>query len=243
MLNFYRLFVLLFALLCFAAPSFAAADSQSASPEVVKALKKYYPGLNYEQINPTPLSGIFEIVAQGKQGSEVVYFSPATGHLIFGEIWSADRKNLTRETLSRLMAEKVDLFQLDKAIKIGNGPHKVIEVTDPDCPFCRKGSAYFAGRDDITRYVFLFPLTRLHPKAEAKARYILSAENQAEAYEEVFSGAFDNDPLPEFKDNGLLELHRDIATKVGVTGTPQYWIEGHHINGFNPQMVEKIIGK
>ncbi len=240
MLNLYRLVVLFFTLCCLSSVALAAPANQSSTDEVAQALTKYYPGLKYDQISPTPLQGIFEIVAQG---SEVIYFSPATGHMIFGEIWSADRKNLTRATKDRLMAEKIDMFPLDKAIKIGNGPHKVIEVTDPDCPFCRQGSAYFAGRDDVTRYVFLFPLDRLHPNAAAKARYILSSPDPAEAYEEVFSGSFDKQPLPEFKDNGQLELHRKIAQEVGVTGTPQYWIDGHHINGFNPQMVEKVIGK
>ena len=240
MFNFNRIFVLIFALGCFSTSALAAAASQPTPDEVAKNLTKYYPGLKYDQINPTPLPGIFEIIADN---NEIVYFSPATGHMIIGEIWSANRKNLTRETKSRLMAEKVDLFPLDKAIKIGNGPHKIIEVTDPDCPFCRQGSAYFAGRDDVTRYVFLYPLDRLHPKAAAKARFILSAPDPAEAYEEVFSGNFDDQLLPEFKDNGMLELHRKIASEVGVTGTPQYWIDGHHINGFNAQQVEKVIGK
>ncbi len=240
MFNLSRLAVLIFALGCFSTVAPAAPPSQPTTDAVAKALKTYYPGLKYDQINPTPLQGIYEIVAQG---NEIVYFSPASGHMILGEIWSADRKNLTRATKDRLMAEKISLFPLEKAIKIGNGPHKVIEVTDPDCPFCRQGSAYFAGRVDVTRYVFLFPLDRLHPNADVKARYILSSPDPAAAYEEVFSGNFDQQPLPDFKDNGQLELHRKIANEVGVTGTPQYWIDGHHINGFNPQMVEQIIGK
>lgn len=240
MVNIYRIFVLILALGCFSVAAIAAVPEKPVNEEVAKSLKQYYPRITYDQINPTPIKGLFEVITEN---NEIVYFAPATGHMIFGEIWSSNRRNLTRETTNRLMTEKIKLFPLDKAIKIGNGPHQVIEVTDPDCPFCRQGSAYFAGRDDITRYVFLFPLDRLHPKAEAKARYILSAPNPAEAYEEVFSGAYDNQPLPEFADNGQLELHREIARKVGVTGTPQYWIDGQHINGFNPQIVEKVIGK
>jgi len=218
----------------------AATTAPATTENVGKILQSYYPRVKYQQINPTPIEGIYEIIAEN---NEVVYFAPATGHMIFGEIWSADRKNLTRETKDRLMAEKINLFPLDKAIKIGNGPHQVIEVTDPDCPFCRQGSAYFAGRNDITRYVFLFPLDRIHPKAEAKARYILSSPDPAEAYEAVFGGDFDDQPLPEFQDNGRLDLHRSIAHEIGVTSTPQYWIDGHHINGFNQQMVEQILGK
>ncbi len=230
-----------FALLILAPLSVSASAAvQQTTEKVGEILKSYYPRIEYQQINTTPIAGIYEIIAEN---NEVVYFAPASGHMFFGEIWSPDRKNLTRETKSRLMAEKISLFPLDKAIKIGNGPHQVIEVTDPDCPFCRQGSAYFAGRDDITRYVFLFPLDRLHPKAEAKARYILSSPDPEEAYEAVFAGDFDEQPLPEFKDNGILDLHRNIAKKVGVTGTPQYWIDGQHINGFNPQMVEQILGK
>ncbi len=234
----FRFFPILFLIVLSAQIVFA--QDQSEQDAVASALAKYYPKLQSAQINPTPISGVYEVVVDNNQ---IVYFSPATGLIFVGDLWTPDSRNLTRESKDRLLSEKVKLFPLDKAIKIGDGPNQVIEVTDPDCPFCRHGSAFFENRKDVTRYVFLYPLEKIHPHAEAKSRYILSAPNPAEAYEKVFSGAYDKQPLPAFTDNGMLELHRRIGKEVGVTGTPQYWINGHHLSGFNQQQVEKLLDK
>lgn len=217
-----------------------AAPQNNQINAVSSALAMYYPKVKYQQINETPVAGVYEIIVEN---NEIIYFVPASGHMFFGELWSADAHNLTRDSKDRLLSSKVNLFPLDKAIKIGNGPNQVIEVTDPDCPFCRQSSEYFSMREDTTRYVFLFPLDRIHPQAEAKARYILSADDPEEAYEEVFSGLYDNRPVPETKDNGLLAIHRNIAAQIGITGTPRFWINGKHIAGYNPKQFEQLLNK
>ena len=229
--------VLLFILLPLTA---CAAVQKNQMNAVSSALAMYYPKVKYQQINETPVTGVYEIIVEN---NEILYFAPATGHMFFGELWSADAHNLTRDSKDRLLSEKVELFPLDQAIKIGNGPNQVIEVTDPDCPFCRQSSEYFSMREDTTRYVFLFPLDRIHPQAAAKARYILSADDPEEAYEEVFSGLYDNQPVPETEDNGLLAIHRKIATQIGITGTPRFWINGKHIAGYNPKRFEQLLNK
>ena len=215
----------------------AAGDPLSAAKG---ALILDYPNLVVKRIAPTPIEGVFEVISQ--EGG-ILYFAPQTGHVLIGELWSKDGRNLTRESMDQLMSEKTSLFPLDKALKIGSGANQVIEVSDPDCPFCRDGSAFFAGRKDVTRYIFLFPLAKIHPEAERKARYILSAENPADAYEEVFSGAFDNQPLPEFKDNGHLDVQRQIVQQIGVTSTPCYWINGHFVSGNNMQKFEDFLDR
>jgi thiol:disulfide interchange protein DsbC len=215
-----------------------AAQQQGPSNSVSAALSSYYPQIKYQQINPTPVDGVYEVVVEN---GEIVYFVPASGHMFFGELWTVDAHNLTRESKNKLLSSKLSLFPLDQAIKIGEGPNQVIEVTDPDCPFCRQSSDFFAGRDDVTRYVFLFPLDQLHPQAAAKARYILTAEDPELAYEEVFSGKFDSQPVPEVIDNGVLDLHRKVANNIGINGTPRFWINGQHVAGFNPQQFEKLL--
>ncbi len=230
----------LFLLLSFLSLSACAAQQKDLSSDVSAALSTHYPQLKYQLISPTPVTGVYEVVVEN---GEVIYFVPASGHMFFGELWTADARNLTRESKNKRMASKLEIFPLDQAIKIGDGPNQVIEVTDPDCPFCRHGSDFFAGRDDVTRYVFLFPLDQLHPQAAAKARYILAAEDQELAYEEVFSGQYDSRPVPDVTDNGQLDLHRKVARKIGISGTPQFWINGQHISGFNPQQFEKLLNK
>ncbi len=231
------IFVLLWPLVAGAAPLKQQQQEQQA---IATALSMSFPSIPAKQISPTPVDGIYEIITKK---DEILYFVPRTGHLIVGEIWSNAGRNLTRDSKIKMLSAKLDQFPLDKALKIGDGPNQVIEVSDPDCPFCREGSAFFSTRDDVTRYVFLYPLKRIHPQAEAKSRYILSAEDPISAYEEVFSGAYDKEPLPEFKDNGKLDIHQQAADAVGIKSTPQYWINGEYVSGSNLKEFEKRLNR
>ena len=235
-----RIIISLLLLLSWFSLSACAVQPQGQLNDIVAALTAHYPQIKYQQINPTPVAGIYEVVVEN---GEIIYFVPASGHMFFGELWTDDARNLTRESKNRLMSSKLKDFPLDQAIKIGDGPNQVIEVTDPDCPFCRQSSNFFLGRDDVTRYVFLFPIDQLHPHAADKSRYILSAADPEQAYEEVFSGQFDQQPLPPFTDNGRLDLQRQIVKKVGIHGTPQFWINGQHVAGFNPQQFETLLNR
>ena len=217
-----------------------AAQQQEASNDVSTALSSYYPQIEYQLINPTPVAGVYEVVVEY---GEVIYFAPASGHIFVGELWTADARNLTQANKDQRLSSKLKSLPLDQAVKIGEGPNQVIEITDPDCPFCRQSSDYFAGRDDVTRYVFLFPLVRIHPQAAAKSRYILAAEDQELAYEEVFSGKYDSQPVPVVTDNDQLNLHREAVRNIGITGTPHFWINGQHIAGYNPQQFDKLLNK
>jgi len=227
-------------LLLFLSFNGCAMTPREQQPDVAEMLAKHYPQLKYQQISPSPVAGIYEVIIEG---GEIVYFDPVSANMFFGELWTDDVRNLTQESKDRFMATKLKELPLDQAIKIGNGPDQVVEITDPDCPYCRKSAAFFSGRDDVTRYVFLFPLDELHPHAAAKARYILGAKDPALAYEEVFSGKFDTQPVPVVTDNSRLNLHRQAVEKIGIHGTPQFWINGHHIAGFNPQKFEILLGQ
>lgn len=205
--------------------------------DVAQSLRRDYPNLNFQQISAGPIDGVYQLVVDQ---SEILYYVPATGYLITGEFWTRDAKNLTRQAKTDLMTQKAGLFPLDKAIVIGKGAHQVIEVVDPDCPYCREGSAFFAGRNDVTRYIFLFPLN-IHPEAEAKAAYMLSSPEPEFAYEEVMGGAFDNQPLPPFKDNGMLQEHQRLGQQLGIHGTPQYWVDGRYVAGSSLQLIAEML--
>ena len=233
-----RKLLLLSLLLCLPITACAASVPQDDLSSVCKALNMSFPRIPVEQVNTTPVTGIYEIVTEN---GEILYFAPSSGHILTGELWNSLGQNLTRESKARMMTEKLALLPLDKAIKIGDGPNQVVEISDPYCPFCRDGSAFFSAREDVTRYIFLFPLDRLHPQAEAKSRFILSAEDQEMVYEDVFSGEYDNKPLPDFEDNGLLETHRQIARSIGINSTPRYWINGKYVSGTKLQEFEKLL--
>jgi len=218
--------------------------SLSAAKENLKveteSLRKSFPNLRVDNVTESPIKGLYEIVA----GDQVFYFSP-DGYLMFGELWSKDGKNLTAEIRDKVLAEKVRRIPLDKAFKIGSGPHQVIEFTDPDCPYCRKVDEILSKRTDVTRYVFFFPLRQIHPDAEKKVQYILSHKDRERAFREVVSGALDGKPVPESGNHGaMLEEMEQVAKSVGVRGTPALWIDGTAVNGADiPRITALLDGK
>ena len=221
------------------------AEKGSASQEVKEALAQQFPKFQTREVNKTPINGLYEIIAAPNRkgaGDNVIYFDPTGGHLIFGEIYSRAGINLTGVTKERMMRDKIADIDLTSALKIGDGPNIVIEVTDPDCPYCRKGSKFLEGRDDMTRYVFFTPLP-MHPKAPQKCAFILSSENSEQAMIDVFAGKYDKDPLPEFTDNNKLSTHKMIAAKLEVRGTPAYWINGNFVNGANTGAMERLLNQ
>ena len=217
------------------------ATLHAAAPE--ESFRNSFPDVPLESVTPTDIPGIYEIVAGGR----VFYYAPGSEYLIFGEIVTKEKKNLTQARNNELKGRRFKDLPLEKAVKIGSGPHTVIEITDPDCPFCRKASDYFAKRADVTRYVFFYPIAGLHPNAEAKVRYVLCSKDRAKAYEEAMTGKLDEmkfTPCDDAEAAELFKTHKEIGEKVGGAriGTPLFMIDGQVVEGANIPQIEKILG-
>ena len=143
-----------------------------------------------------------------------------------------------------IVGQKLKGLPLDKALKIGSGPHMVVEITDPDCTYCRKASAFLSARSDVTRYIFFYPFP-MNPKAEPKVRYILCAKDSRAAYEEAMTGKLDDmkfETCQEVAAEEALKVHREITGQLGVSGTPLFLIDGQVVGGADIPLMEKILG-
>jgi thiol:disulfide interchange protein DsbC len=220
------------------------AKEQENVKQAITAKIKEIASINVEDVEKSPIEGIYEIVAN--KGSIVFYYAPKSELIIFGEIYDKNKKSLTQEKRDQLQAKKITDIPLDKAIKIGTGKNKVIEFTDPDCPYCRQAAEYFKNKN-VTKYVYLIPIVQLHPKAEEKAKYILAAEDKVKAYYEVMSGAKDKDDLSSQKIskevNDMYQAQQSIGNKIGITGTPAFWINGKYVPGANIKMFDTLLVK
>jgi thiol:disulfide interchange protein DsbC len=229
-----KIILLSFAFLVFATSPVLAG---SCGDDAKSALRNAYPNFAFKEVNPSPIDALCEVVSE----KNTLYFAPVSSHLVFGEIWSKEGKNITAERQGERTAQALADLPLTKAVKIGSGTDTVIEITDPDCPFCRKGSEHFAAKKGVTRYVFFLPLDRLHPSAARKAEFILASTDQATAYEQVMKGAYDQNPLPEFTPNGLLAEHRKIMAGMQISLTPRYFINGKAVAGFNAEQIDSML--
>lgn len=221
----------------FLAVATSQAMAGSCGDDARSALQNDYPNFAFKEVNPSPINELCEVVSD----KNILYFAPASSHLVFGEIWSKEGKNITTERQGERTVQALADLPLAKAVKIGNGPDTVIEITDPDCPYCRKGSEYFAAKKGVTRYIFFLPLDRLHPSAARKAEFILASSDQSTAYEQVMQGTYDQNPIPEFTPNGLLAEHRKIVAGLQISSTPRYFINGKAVAGFNAEQIDSML--
>jgi len=214
-------------------PAVAGDDGQRQAEQSLRGL---YPNFQFKAIEPSPIPGLWTVISP----ENVIYFAPASGHLLVGDLWTPQGENLTQAQRDRVASARIAALPLDKAVKIGSGQNVVVEVTDPDCPFCRRGAEFFEARQDVTRYIFFLPLS-MHPNAEAKANFILTAPNPADAYHAVMRGQYDNVPVPATTDRSRLYEHQTIVTQLGVKGTPAYWVNGAFVSGANTSKIQQLL--
>lgn len=223
-----------------AAALLVLAGVSSASPEAVKpeaALRAAFPEIKIDSISPSEIPGLYEVVT----GQNILYYYPPKDLIVVGDIYGKDRKSHTAERKGALSAKVVKDLPLNKAVKIGQGKHVVVEFTDPDCPYCRKASEYFTKRIDVTRYVFFTPMA--HPAAIAKIEYILGAKNKAEAYDAMMLGQeipASAKPATE-ADKALAQEHIALAKKVGIQGTPTFFVDGQQVTGADIQKLNELL--
>ena len=220
----------------------AAAWGADLSPEA--SLKKIFPDMKIESLQPTPIKGVFEVVTD----RGLIYYAPEAECLIAGSIITKEGKNVTQQRSDEIFKRKEKVLleiaktlPLDKALKIGTGRHTVIEFTDPNCSYCRKAFQILATKEDMTRYIFFFPLS----KASAdKVQHILCATDRVGAYKEAFSGQLDKNPLKLCESTevtALMKTHREQAMRLGIEGTPFFIIDGHIVAGADIPVIEKLL--
>jgi thiol:disulfide interchange protein DsbC len=206
-----------------------------------EALKKDFPSFTFDSVMPTPVKGVYAVIYAGQ---EVVYYLPESGILITGEMIAKGGINMTEEVKGELLSRHYQEIPLDKGIKIGMGKCTVVEITDPNCPYCRSGSQYFAGKTDVTRYVLFWPLS---PDSEQKVRHILCAKDRVKMYEEVMAGKYDQgatlsicqDPAVD----ELMKFYKELGAKIGMSGTPVYFINGKAVRGANVPLIEVLLAE
>jgi thiol:disulfide interchange protein DsbC len=212
------------------------AGAKNLTPE--EKFKKSFPKNNFESIKPTSIKGVYEIYT----GNQLYYFMPEAEVIIYGNIISKDGVNITRESNLKKIAAKMANLPLDSALKIGNGKTPIIEFMDPDCYHCRQAYNFFSPRQDVTIYIFFFPLSQA---SERKIRHILCAPDKLKMYEDVMTGKFDNNAslniCTDKKVDELIKTHMRLASQTGIRATPLFFIKGQVVDGFEKNIIENLL--
>ncbi len=210
-----------------------AGTAHAGEAEIRAAIAASFPGTNIVSISKAPLAGMFEVVVDGDQGPVVVYADDAGRHVLIGDLLSlADKRNLTRERMDKLLEVKWDSLPFNNAIKLvkGNGKRQFAVFSDPDCPFCKKAEQEFAKLDNVTIHIFAYPLP-MHADAPRKARLVWCSKDRAAAWQDLMLRG----KLPTGKDDckNPIEDNLALGARLRIEGTPaMIFPNGKRIPGF-----------
>jgi thiol:disulfide interchange protein DsbC len=178
-------------------------------------------GVQIEGIQAGPVPGLYEVRYRSPQGVQVIYVDASGNYLIQGKIYDLrSERDLTEERLRKLNAIKFESLPLDLAVKVqrGNGKRVLAMFSDPYCPACRQFERALAQVDNVTIYVFMYPVIR--PENADHSRMVWCAPDRAKAWLELAAA-----PKPKVPDaapgcgdpvDKVLKLGRSL----GVNSTP-----------------------
>lgn len=209
-----RFAAVLTALIC--AP-FALADEA----QIRRVLESKLGGARIEGIQPAPIPGLYEVRYRSAEGTQLVYTDANANHIIVGTIYEArSSRNLTEERMRKLNAIKFESLPLDLAVKIqrGNGKRVMAMFSDPYCPACRQFERSLQQMDNVTIYVFMYPVIR--PENADHSRAVWCSPDRAKAWLEL--AAAPRPKIPEASpdcDHPLDKVLR-LGRSLGVNSTP-----------------------
>ena len=191
-----------------------------------KALEPKIGSARIEGIAPSPLAGLWEVRLRNAEGLQIVYTDAAGTHVILGNLVELrSSRNLTEERMRKLTAIDFTSLPLDQAVKIqrGNGKRVMAMFSDPYCPACRKFEAQLAQIDNMTVYVFMFPVIR--PENADHSRAVWCSPDRAKAWLELAANARPKVPsaAPSCGANAV-EKSLELGRKLGVNSTPTLFL-------------------
>lgn len=217
----------------------SAAQAQSAAPAASKPdmrmeISKKFPGTTAEDVRPSPVTGIVEVM----RGTDMVYVSTDGKFAIAGDLYDLNNQNSNlserrrREVRQRLLANVPDSQALVFAPKAPK--HTVTVFTDVDCGYCRQLHNQIAKYNELgikVRYLF-YPRGGPDSEGWTKAEQVWCSPNRNEALTKAKKG----DALKAAKCAGTpIARDYELGQDLGLRGTPGIFLpNGELLPGYVP---------
>ena len=125
---------------------------------------------------------------------------------------------------------RLGALPLDQAVKVqrGNGKRVLVMFSDPYCPYCTKFEQTLQQIDDITVYVFMFPVIR--PERADHSKAVWCSADRAKAWLDLAMRS--KPPSGSASCDNPIEKNLQLGRKLGVNSTPTLYLSnGERIAG------------
>lgn len=196
---------------------------------------------NINEIKKSPIPGIFELRINDSE----IYYSDANGnYLVLGQlIDTKTRRNLTEERVDKLTAIAFEDLPLKDAFTMvrGNGKRKLAVFEDPNCGYCKRFERDLQKVDNITVYLFLYPI--LSQDSADKSKAIWCAKDPAKAWLDWM--VRDQAPAAASCDASALARNVELGRKHKISGTPTLiFTNGNRVPGaIDDKQLEKLLSE
>ena len=216
------------------------ATAQEAA--IRKNMGERVPQLKIDEISKTGIAGLYEIRVNG---TDIFYTDAQANYLIQGSlIDTKQRRNLTEERVDKLTAVKFDTLPFKDAFVIvrGKGERKIAVFEDPNCGYCKRFERDLQKIDNVTVYMFLYPI--LGNDSTEKSKAIWCAKDKGKTWQDWMVR---EQALPQGGscDTAALARNVELGRAHKITGTPTlFFTNGTRVPGaVDNTQIEKLLAE
>jgi thiol:disulfide interchange protein DsbC len=208
----------------------AATPALADEAQIRKMVEEKLGGAKVEGVQRGPL-GLYEVRYRAADGIRIVYTDAAGSHIIVGKIYDAKAdRDLTDERLRKLNAIKFESLPLAQAVRVqrGDGKRTLVMFSDPYCPYCRRFEQTLQQIDNVTVYVFMFPIIK--PDLADHSRAVWCSADRSKAWLDLALRG--KPPAASASCETPVEKNLELGARLGVNSTPTlYLANGEKVAG------------
>jgi len=194
-----------------------------------------------DEVTKSAVPGLYEVRFNT---SDIVYTDAEGNYLIQGEVIDTrQQRNLTEERVNKLTAIDVTALPYKDAFTVvrGDGKRKLVVFEDPNCGYCKRFEADLQKVNNITVYMFLYPI--LGKDSVDKAKNIWCAKDKGKTWTDWM--VHETAPAAASCDTTALARNVEFGNKHKITGTPTLiFANGARVPGaINATQIEKLLAE
>ncbi len=215
-------------------PASVLADVEQDIKLLKDNLAKEMPSGSFKNHAPTPITGLYQVVNDGR----IFYLTPDLKYAVRGNIIDLDHGiDLTAIDQGKISYAEIEAIGEKNMVvfdaKDGKAERTITVFTDTSCPYCAKLHEEVPALNEAgikVRYL-LYPRAGLESDAAKVLESVWCAEDRQKAMTDAKTGV----DIAEKTCDNPISSHIELGGKVGLRGTPLVFLDsGAMVSGYRP---------